>query len=179
MTLFPASAGDFISVDHKAKNAYTYFMDKKRKIITIVSGAVIILILGFVFTMLLRINSGYLTISEWDIKLKIPNTITDVRYKIIDDTAYFVAKPKDANVDFPSDLDDNFPKYSMNWIERSNEKFTTHTGYVDWRENEGFYYVIGGSGNTGIFGDADLSGEYQASVSKALEEMFETFQPKE
>jgi len=183
MICFPPFCGGIL-LDRNFQTVYTYFyMDKKRKIITIAIIVSIILAVGTALTItLLRLfnnEQSHLVVSEWEVEFEIPDTITDVHYKIIDDTAYFVAKPKGAKVEFPADLDDKFAEYSMNWIERSPDKFVAHEGYIYWREKLGFYFVIGGSGNTGIFGDADTSGEYQAAVSKALEEMFESFQPEQ
>jgi type II secretory pathway pseudopilin PulG len=50
-------------------------------------------------------NTGLLVMKEWGLQFKIPNSLTDVQYRIDGDTAAFFAKPSDANVDYRSDYD--------------------------------------------------------------------------
>jgi hypothetical protein len=123
-------------------------------------------------------SENYLTISEWGIRLTIPDTITDVRYKIVDNKAYFIAKPVGLNVEFAANIDSNFVEYSRVYLLRSTEKNEQYNS-----EKVGNYYfvIFGPFGNEdeaiGLFGD-ESNIHYENRAFTGIQEMlFNTIQP--
>lgn len=48
-------------------------------------------------------NSSSITIKEWGIEFTIPETLTDIRYVIDENTAYLVGRPSDGSLQFPAE----------------------------------------------------------------------------
>lgn len=120
-----------------------------------------------------REHEGYLVIPEWGVKFTIPDTITDVRYFIDNDIAYFFAKPVGANLEFASDLDSNFQAYTRVIIMRG---LVTEDTEVYFKRIGDYYFEPGaGGGYTGLFGDEDTA-EYEQEAVWGLMRMIETIQ---
>ena len=118
-------------------------------------------------------RENYLIIPEWGVKFTIPDTITDVRYFIDNDIAYFFAKPVGANLEFASDLDSNFQAYTRVIIMRG---LVTEDTEVYFKRIGDYYFEPGaGGGYTGLFGDEDTA-EYEQEAVWGLMRMIETIQ---
>jgi len=126
-----------------------------------------------------------LIIKEWNIQFTIPDSLTDVRYVIDDDTAFFVALPSDGSVEYPSNLNDEDIK-TMALAILFRGTYVTRTNGIDDIEYDGkkignFYYhtawsfnsIATGMGIVNLFGgnDDDLAVEMEGKVFKELNEV--------
>jgi len=121
-------------------------------------------------------QKGYFAVSEWGIQLKTPDTVTDVRYKIVEgrDSVIFAAKPKGMNVEFVSEFDGDFVTYSRVQLYRTTEKsIADKHGYFE-KIGEYYYVIFSSPSYTGIFGEYDVAGEYENTVTADLIEMLNT-----
>jgi len=136
-------------------------------------------------------QDGYLRIPEWNIKFATPNTITDVRYKIVMDiqsdmetvhgAIYFVARPVDADVQFVADLETKFTEYSARYLLRMSEA----TFAVDDIPKIGDYWFVPFSNRTelelartgAIYGEMnDTNADLERTANNGISEMFRTIQ---
>jgi heme/copper-type cytochrome/quinol oxidase subunit 2 len=157
-------------------------MDNNKKKITIIIAIAIILIIGVISAIVIHRNisnntnddptsendntadkhEDYLIITEWNLKFTIPETITDVQYRIVDDKAYFIAKPTGVDVKFVEDIESKFTEYSRVYLLRSEEDIEQFQS----KKIDNLYYIIFGPENntTGIFGDTDVDFQYENRV---------------
>ena|GEM_PF-6445260 len=171
----------------------------KRGIILIIS-IVATLILGSIFVFLI-INkdenndlnnndavepadtSEHFIVSEWNVKFKVPATITDIRYEIADDRVYFVARPKGVNVEYAINFESDFARYSSAVLLRSKEEFIGVGGKPVYDKKIGDYYfrflrLV--NDNTGLFQETmnddsengEFNREYEVIVANGIIEMF-------
>jgi hypothetical protein len=151
-------------------------MDKSRKKIAIIVAIIIFLVLGAVLPFLLlrqRTTGGeeqrYLTIEEWNVKLVIPDSISDVRYQIKDDILAFVAKPTDKDVKYIENLDTDFFEYAKNRIIRGEKgKQGFENGIVIGNYSFVFFRLLTPNN---LFGDIDNAFEIEKMTFGGLEEM--------
>ena len=121
----------------------------------------------------------YLIIEEWGVKFEIPNTVTDVRYFIVNNsTAYMFAKPVGANVEYANGLETNPLGYTVVYF-----NFTTQEPPEGWlfrRIGDNYFFVldVDYSFPMGVFGDTG-SLEYERMMAEGLKDMFRTIQPIE
>lgn len=119
-------------------------------------------------------NEGYLVVQEWGLRFKIPENLTDVRYKISGDTLAIFAKPiqdengKSFDVEYPSNYDKideygNF-SYTQGDLIRSKKASMDYFGEARKGKKVGDYYyytshsfsgLASGAGPNGIFLDQD------------------------
>jgi hypothetical protein len=168
-------------------------MDKKRKIITIVAITIFLIVGTILIFAIIRQNistdnsettsgddekkENYLVISEWNIKFTLPDTITDVWYRIEGNTAYFVSKPKGFNVEFVADLDSNFAEYSRIILERSTEPFIVIGEPYYWKKIDNHYFITTAESRiTGLFGDVENADSYENIVFDGINQMLNTIQ---
>jgi hypothetical protein len=121
-------------------------------------------------------QNGYFAVSEWGIQMKIPDSLTDVKYKIIDgrDSVVFVAKPKGADVEYVSDLDSDLLKYARVQLYRNTLNTIAATQHGDAMKIGDYYHVIFTSSDSkGLFTNDD-AGEYENTVTADLIEMLNT-----
>jgi hypothetical protein len=125
-------------------------------------------------------NDGYLRIPEWDIKFQIPETITDIRYRIVTDEVgewvYFVAKPTGADVEFAEDIDEKFLEYSNIRLFRTTE--VENFPPSDIPQVGDYIFLPFPSVLTGaVFGNEnDTNREYAGIVSAEIRGMFSSVQ---
>jgi hypothetical protein len=123
-------------------------------------------------------QKGYFAVPEWGIQMKIPDTLTDVRYEIIDgrDSVVFVAKPKGANVKYSEELDSGFVKYSRVQLYCTTEKsIADKHGYFE-KIGEYYYVIFSSSTAVGSFGDDNNTAEYENAVVEDLKVMLNSVQ---
>lgn len=146
----------------------------------------IILILGAIFAIVRlhrnteAVQEGYLVIPEWELKFELPETITDVRYHEVAgrESVVFIAKPVGTNVNFPSDVDDNFVQYSRIQLYRTDdESIAVRNTPYDYITVGDYYYIIFTRTNySGIFGDSEKNHAHEDAVLEGLNEMLKSVQ---
>ena len=113
-------------------------------------------------------NEGYLVMSEWGLRFKVPSGLTDVKYTIHGDTASFFAKPTGSSVQYRTDydkFDDDHSRYATGVLYRSTSSTKPFMG-DDTRQGKkigDYYYYTAwafsststGAACVGLYGDGD------------------------
>lgn len=130
-------------------------------------------------------SKNYLMLKEWGLKFEIPEDLTNIKYTVDGDTAYFVAEPADQSLNYVSSIDSLIKSDAMAVLYRKiNSSEEGMTNVIEGKKVGVYYYytawsfsgTASGVGVQGsIFGaDLDRNNEEDQKIEDKATEVWQS-----
>jgi hypothetical protein len=124
-------------------------------------------------------------IKAWGVTFKVPVEITEVKYSLINDTAYIIAKPTNTNVNYADGVEADPQKFALGTITRSAKSVMENESgnKVDGKKIGAYYFYTSWSfsslkaksGELKVYGDGAAALQLEGQVFKYInDEMLPT-----
>jgi hypothetical protein len=115
-----------------------------------------------------------LTITEWNVSITVPKSLTDVHYVVNGDNAFFVARSASVDLNYADGVLDNIQRYALATLTRATSDANSEYSQSTVKLGDYYYLTTGAQGVTELYGTTEADHRVEAIVRDAVVEMLGT-----
>jgi hypothetical protein len=112
-----------------------------------------------------------LAITEWDVSITVPKSLTDVHYVVNGDNAFFVARSASVDLTYATGVLDNIPQYALATLTRATSDANSEYSQSTVKLGDYYYLTTGAQGVTELYGATEADHRVEAIVRDMVVEM--------